>query len=106
MKMNYKKYIREHYEKNRCDFTQLFSDKNALSSLAIDLSLPFKHNDNKAKSPTLNSDCAFRQESQVRHSPSRPCCLDQFSGQRWFNNLLASFGEDIMCISLSEKIDR
>ena len=39
--MIYKNYIREHPDKNRCDFTKLFSDKDALTSLTSDLCLPF-----------------------------------------------------------------
>ena len=40
--MIYKNYIREHPDKNRCDFTKLFADKDALTSLTSDLCLPFE----------------------------------------------------------------
>lgn len=41
--MKYHKCIREYPDKNRCDFTELFANKDVLSSLATDLSFPFKN---------------------------------------------------------------
>ncbi len=39
--MNYKKYIREHKEKNRCDFTLLLGNYQLFDSLIKDMAQPF-----------------------------------------------------------------